>query len=119
MVCAVCRCLCGLLVEYSGRSLALFQLALAVKSVAFCALMVALFAPWNLSQWVVLPGPLQALGDFLFFVAKSGVFMFFGVSLLRASVARLRITEVVEGYWKWIGLAALAALLLVMLDARI
>lgn len=109
----------GLLVEYSGRSLALFQLALAVKSVAFCALMVALFAPWNLSQWVVLPGPLKALGDFLFFVVKSGVFMFFGVSLLRASVARLRITEVVEAYWKWIGVAALAALLLVMLDARI
>jgi len=109
----------GLLVEYSGRSLALFQLALAVKSVAFCALMVTLFAPWNLSQWVALPGPLSAMGDFLFFVAKSGIFMFFGVSLLRASVARLRITEIVEAYWKWIGMAALAALLLVMLDARI
>ncbi len=109
----------GLLVEYSGRSLALFQLALAVKSVAFCALMVALFAPWDLSQFVALPGPLAAVGDFGFFVAKSGVFLFFGVSLLRASVARLRITEVVEGYWKWIGLTALGALLLVILDARI
>ncbi len=109
----------GLLVEYSGRSLALFQLAQAVKSVAFSALMVALFAPWNLSRFVALPGPLAAVGDFLFFVVKSGVFMALGVSLLRASVARLRITEVVEGYWKWIGMAALAALLLVILDARI
>lgn len=106
----------GLLVEYSGRSYALFQLAMCVKTVALCALVVTLFAPWNITGFFS-PGILGNLLDFLFFVLKSGLVMFFSVSLLRAGMARFRITEVVTVYWKWLGLAALAGMALVLLDS--
>jgi formate hydrogenlyase subunit 4 len=108
----------GILVEYSGRSLALFQLAMAVKTVAMGALMVTLFLPWNVSGWIALPAPVGAVADFLFFLVKVGFLLFFSVSVLRAAMARLRISDVVTGYWKWIGSAAVVGLLLILLDAK-
>ncbi|MDG6221207.1 MAG: NADH-quinone oxidoreductase subunit H, partial [Candidatus Thermoplasmatota archaeon] len=49
----------GILAEYSGRNLALFYLADAVKTLALGTLVVALFIPWNLSpmmaEYVSLP----------------------------------------------------------------
>ena len=109
----------GLLVEYSGRSLALFQLALAVKTVAMCGLMVALFWPGDISGCICWAHPVSRLADFAWFALKSGILMFFGVSLLRAGVARLRITDIVRLYWKPLALTALLALLLLYLDTRL
>lgn len=109
----------GLLVEYSGRSLALFELAMAVKTVAMCGLMVALFWPGDISRCICWAHPVGRLADFAWFALKSGLLMFFGVSLLRAGMARLRITDIVRVYWKWLGLAALLGLLLVWADVRL
>lgn len=106
----------GLLVEYSGRSLALFELAAAVKTVAMCGVLTALFAPWNLSDWVTWPRGVGGVADLLFFAVKSGVLMFVGVSVVRAGMARLRITDVVRVYWKRLGVLALAGMGLVALD---
>lgn len=98
----------GILVEYSGRNFALFQLALAVKTVAMCGVVIALFAPWNfgLPGWVAWP-------------LKAGVLMFASVSLPRATMARFRISQVAGFYWKWLGAAALLGLLFLVLDARL
>ncbi|MBR6022656.1 MAG: NADH-quinone oxidoreductase subunit H [Kiritimatiellae bacterium] len=110
----------GLLVEYSGRNLALFELAQAVKSVALCAWMSALFLPWR--PGMAMAGaalPWRVAADLAAFALKSGLWMFLGVSLVRAAVARLRVTDIVRVYWKWLGGAAVAGMLLLMVDAAL
>ena len=98
----------GILVEYSGRNFALFQLALAVKTVAMCGVVIALFAPWNFG----LPG-------WLAWLLKAGALMFASVSLPRAAMARFRISQVAGFYWKWLGAMALLGLFFLALDARL
>jgi len=62
----------GLLVEYSGRNLALFYLSLAVKTIVVGALIVALFFPYNLSGMLSIGSGLPALlADILFFGSPS------------------------------------------------
>ena len=110
----------GLLIEYSGRSLALFELAQAVKTVVLGGLMCALFAPWRLSAcWTGLSAPLATILDTVGFILKSGVFMLAGVSLVRAAVARLRIDDIVRIYWKHLGGAAIVGSLLLIVDTWI
>lgn len=110
----------GLIVEYSGRNLALFTLSFAVKTVVVVSLLVALFFPWNLSRWIAFSSPLTAgAADAAFFAVKALLVLFFSVSLVRVSVARFRINQVVDIYWKALGALALLGLLLVIADARI
>ena len=111
----------GLLVEYSGRNLALFYLSLAVKTIVITALIVALFFPWNLTDFVAITccPLLAAAANIVFFLFKLLVVMFFSVTLVRISVARFRITQVVDVYWKILGALSLFGLILVMLDVRI
>lgn len=107
----------GLLVEYSGRNLALFNLSLAVKTIAVMGLIVALFFPWNLSaifNWQ--PTPLTAIADLLFHILKMLGLFFISVTLVRTSVARLRINQIVTMYWKILGALSIAGLLLIMAD---
>ena len=111
----------GLLVEYSGRNLALFTLSLAVKTIVVTSLIVALFFPWNLSQWVTISGSSLIVGvaDFAFYLFKIFVILFFAVTLIRISVARFRINQIVDIYWKVVGAASIFGLILVMVDAHI
>ncbi len=111
----------GLLVEYSGRNLALFSLSLAVKTIVVTALIVGLFFPWNLTDLVAIAccPYLAAAANVAFFLAKLLVVLFFSVTLVRISVARFRITQVVDVYWKVLGALSLVGLLLVMADAHI
>lgn len=111
----------GLLVEYSGRNLALFTLSLAVKTIVVTSLIVALFFPWNLSQWVTISGSSLIAGaaDFAFYLFKIFVILFFAVTLIRISVARFRINQIVDIYWKVVGAASIFGLILVMVDAHI
>lgn len=111
----------GLLVEYSGRNLALFYLSLAVKTIVVTALIAALFFPWNLTDFVAIACcPLLAAGaNVLFFVFKLLVVLFFSVTLIRISVARFRINQVVDVYWKILGALSLVGLILVMVDAHV
>ena len=111
----------GLLVEYSGRNLALFSLSLAVKTIVATALVVALFFPWNFTDFVALGGApaFAAAANAAFFLFKLLVVLFFSVTLVRISVARFRITQVVDVYWKILGALSLVGLLLVMVDAHV
>lgn len=109
----------GLLVEYSGRNLALFTIALGVKTVAMAALAVALFLPWNLS-WFISMDPGLALGaDLLFFLAKVLLVLFFSVSVIRVGMARFRITSVVSIYWGLLSGLGIVGLALVVADAML
>ncbi|MDD2239560.1 MAG: NADH-quinone oxidoreductase subunit H [Kiritimatiellae bacterium] len=110
----------GLLVEYSGRNLALFYLSLAVKTIVVTALIVALFFPWNLSDWFGAGHPLLAgAADAVFFLLKLELVMFVAITLVRISVARFRINQIVDIYWKNVGAISLLGLILVMADAYI
>jgi len=109
----------GLLVEYSGRNLALFYLSLGTKMIAMNALTVALFFPYNLSP--LFPGIHAAAAgvlDCAFYLLKVFATMFFSVSLMRAVSARLRITQIVDVYWKLGGTMTVIGLILFMLDKK-
>ena len=111
----------GLLVEYSGRNLALFSLSLAVKTIVVTSLIVALFFPWNLTDFVAIAccPYLAAAANAAFFLFKLFVVLFFSVTLVRISVARFRINQVVDVYWKILGALSLVGLILVMADAHV
>jgi formate hydrogenlyase subunit 4 len=109
----------GLLVEYSGRNLALFTLSMAVKLVAMTGLTVLLFLPWNLSPVLGVSGALAMGIDLVFFLLKVIVVTFISVSLIRVSMARFRINTVVTLYWGWLTVAGLIGMMLIILDGMI
>ncbi|PKL59529.1 MAG: formate hydrogenlyase subunit 4 [Methanomicrobiales archaeon HGW-Methanomicrobiales-4] len=109
----------GLLVEYSGRNLALFTLSMAVKLVAMTGLTVLLFLPWNLSPVLGISG-IPAMGiDLIFFLFKVIIVTFISVSLIRVSMARFRINTVVTLYWGWLTAAGLLGMVLIIVDGML
>ncbi len=109
----------GLLVEYSGRNLALFYLSMGIKLVAMASLAVLLFLPWNLSWFLPLEGVFASIADTGFFLLKMFIVMFFSVSLIRVSMARFRINHLVTIYWGYLAFAALVGLVCIVLDGTI
>ncbi len=109
----------GLLVEYSGRNLAMFYLADGVKTFALTSLVVAIFFPYGISQFFGLGSIPSFIIDFLFFLLKIFLVMLFSVTLIRVGVARLRISQVVSTYWVAITLMALLGLVLLMWDSQV
>ena len=107
----------GILVEYSGKNLALFTLSGAVKTVAMATLAVVLFLPWNLTWFVPLAGAAGVIADLAFFVLKVLLVVFFSVSLIRVGMARFRINHLVTFYWGYITLIGVAGMVLLVLDA--
>jgi formate hydrogenlyase subunit 4 len=109
----------GVIVEYSGRNLALLTAAQGVKSVAMASLAVALFLPWNPS-WYYSFDPAMAMAvDFVFYLVKITIVLFISVSVVRVSMARFRITQIVSLYWGYFTLAGLIGLAFVVADAII
>ncbi len=106
----------GILVEYSGKNLALFSLTQGVKTVAMASLVVALFFPYSLAAFIGIGGITAAVIDILFYIALITLVAFISVSVIRVSMARFRINQVVSVYWVYIAIAGLAGLLLVMVD---
>lgn len=106
----------GLLVEYSGKNLALFSLSMAAKLVAMAGLTVLLFLPWNLSPVMGIAGIGAAGVDLVFFLLKVIVVMFFSISLVRVVMARFRINTVVSLYWGWLTVIGLVGMFLIILD---
>lgn len=109
----------GLLVEYSGKNLAMFYLAQGVKTLVFSAVIVAIFFPWNLSGFFAMPPWLTLPADLIFFLVKAILVMFFAVTLVRVGMARFRINQVVSIYWIYISVVGIAGLILLMADASI
>ncbi|WOF16360.1 NADH-quinone oxidoreductase subunit H [Methanoplanus sp. FWC-SCC4] len=107
----------GLVVEYSGRNLAMFYIAGGVKTVAMLALSVAVFLPWNLSWFVAMSPEAGLIADLAFFVLKMVAVLFVSVSLIRVSMARFRINHVVTIYWGYLALIGVLALILIGADA--
>jgi formate hydrogenlyase subunit 4 len=106
----------GVLVEYSGRNLAMFYIADAVKAVVLGSIMIALFIPWGIAGAFGLSGIVGMLADASFYLVKLFAVIFIGSIFIRASIARLRITQVVKAYWGYATFVALLGLLLVSID---
>jgi len=106
----------GLLVEYSGRNLAMFYLTDGVKTVVMASLVVALFFPYNLSPLLGLTSYAGITADILFYLLKLFLVILFSVTLIRVAIARLKIDQIVYTYWIWITLISLIGLILVMWD---
>ncbi len=109
----------GLLVEYSGRNLAMFYLAQGVKTLVLAAVIVAIFFPWNISGFLAMPSWLALPADILFFLAKAIFVLFFAVTLVRVGMARFRINQVVSIYWSYLSVIGVFGLLLLMADAAL
>lgn len=109
----------GILVEYSGRNLALFGLADAVKTIVMTSLTVALFFPYNISHLLALSGAFALIVDTLFFLVKIFLVMFVEVTFIRVAVARLKIDQVSFAYWIPVSIIGLLGLMLIVLDTII
>lgn len=109
----------GLLVEYSGRNLAMFYLTDGVKTVVMASLIVALFFPYNLSTVLNLGASEGMVIDVVFFLFKVFLVVLFSVTLIRVAIARLKIDQIVYTYWVPLTLASLVGLILVMWDGVI
>jgi len=109
----------GLLVEYSGRNLAMFYLMDGVKTLVMASIIVALFFPYNLSPLLGLESyPAYAI-DIIFYLVKVLIVIIFSVTLIRVVVARLKIDQIVYTYWVWLTLLALVGLICIMWDGQI
>ncbi|MCK4236921.1 MAG: NADH-quinone oxidoreductase subunit H, partial [Candidatus Krumholzibacteria bacterium] len=115
----------GILAEYSGTNLALFYLADAVKTVAFTALAVALFFPYNLSPSLDLSflGGSENVGiyivDLLFWLLKIEVLYFLAVTVVRVGAARLKIDKLSWIYMVPISALSILGALLIYLDTLV
>jgi len=106
----------GVLVEYSGKNLALFLLTQGVKTVVMASLVVALFLPYRLSAVLVAPAIIQPVLDLVFFLFLVVLVAFVSVSLVRVSMTRFRINQVVSVYWMYFSLIGIAGMLLIIAD---
>jgi formate hydrogenlyase subunit 4 len=107
----------GLLVEYSGRNLAMFYITDGVKTVVMASLIVAIFFPYNLSPLLGLGSIESMIIDIGFYLLKIFLVILFSVTLIRVAIARLKIDQIVYTYWIPLTLASLVGLMLVMWDS--
>lgn len=109
----------GLMVEYSGRNLAIFYLTDGVKTVVMATLIIALFFPYNLSPLFGMSGVSAMAIDIIFYLIKLFLIILFSVTLLRISLARLKIDQIVYTYWVPLTLLGLVGLICLMWDQTI
>ncbi len=113
----------GLLVEYSGRNLAMFYLTDGVKTVVMASIIVVLFFPYNLSALPLLGlegGSYVAYAiDIFFYLLKVFLVILFSVTLIRVAIARLKIDQIVYTYWVPLTLLSLVGLIFIMWDGWI
>ena len=111
----------GMIVEYSGRNLGILYINDAVRVIVFATLVNAIFFPYKLSpiiaNYVMLPLAASLTIDFLFYLFKVFLIAFITVTVMRVAFPRYRVDDVVKFYWGITGLATLAALILITMDA--
>ncbi|MGA1821039.1 MAG: respiratory chain complex I subunit 1 family protein [Thermoplasmatota archaeon] len=98
----------GIIAEYSGTNLAMFYLSDSVKTLAFTALAVALFFPYNFSPVVGLDGWPAFAVDMAFWFIKIEVLYFLAVTVIRVGAARLKID-----FMSWLYLIPLSVIAIV------
>ncbi|MBN1856391.1 MAG: NADH-quinone oxidoreductase subunit H [Dehalococcoidia bacterium] len=107
----------GLMVEYSGRNLALFYLGNAVRGFAVLSLMVALFFPYGIATSIGISGTVAvAVVDGLFFLLKVFLAMFVAVTVVRSAMARLKVNQTTVFYLMIMTIVSLLGLLLLWAD---
>jgi formate hydrogenlyase subunit 4 len=106
----------GILVEYSGRNLALFELANAVKMIVMASLTIVLFFPYNISQLFAISGFLAVILDIAFFFVKLFIVIFFEATFIRVAVARFKINQASVSYLIFLSAIGLMGLLLIAID---
>jgi len=106
----------GLLAEYSGRNMAMFYLADAIKMVVMGSLTVALFFPYGLAGLLGVTGAWGSLIDVAFYLVKVFVVIFFAVIVVRVAFARLKIGQVARLFWLPVTGISLLGMLLLTLD---
>ena len=94
----------GTFTEYSGRLLAFFRMTIDCELVVVSALIAAVFFPVFIHENAVL--------GFILFLGKISVVVFL-LSLLRTTVARLRIDQMINFCWK---ILAPVSLLQILID---
>ena len=109
----------GLLSEYSGRNLALFYMASAVKMVVLGSVIIALFLPFGISGYAGLEGMAAQAADAGFFLLKLFAVIFAASTFPRVAVPRLRITQIVKMYWVYATAAAIIGLTLIGIDVLV
>jgi formate hydrogenlyase subunit 4 len=109
----------GILVEYSGRNLAMFYLTDGVKTLVMASLIVALFFPYNLSPLFGFESYPAFAVDIVFYLVKVLLVIIFSVTLIRVAVARLKIDQIVYTYWVPLTLLSLVGLICIMWDQTI
>lgn len=115
----------GLLVEYSGSNYAMFYLADAVRTVAMGSLVIALFIPYSITDFVDVGfegavlmdvNMVALILDFLFYLLKLFLIIFLGVTVVCAATARLKIDQITALYWLPVTFMAVVGLSLLMVD---
>ena len=110
----------GLLVEYSGRNLALFYLGNAIRGFAVLSLAVALFFPYGIAAGIGVTSTLTAgIIDAAFFLVKVLLFMFVAVVVVRSAMARFKINQASVFYIMIMTLVSLVGLLLIWADMMV
>ncbi|MFW3146486.1 MAG: respiratory chain complex I subunit 1 family protein [Thermoplasmatota archaeon] len=109
----------GIIAEYSGTNLAMFYLADAVKTVAFTALAVALFFPYNISPVFGLEGWYAYAADIIFWLIKIEVLYFLAVTVIRVGAARLKIDKLSWLYLIPLSILSVIGVLLLYLDTLV
>ena len=99
----------AMVLEYSGRHLALIEFAAALKLLLYVSLIACLFAPWGLA--VAGAGPTAYLLGALAYVAKLAVGAFL-LALFESGIAKMRVFRVPEFLGAALMLGLLATLLL-------
>ncbi|MCX6693183.1 MAG: NADH-quinone oxidoreductase subunit H [Methanomicrobiales archaeon] len=106
----------GILVEYSGKNLGIFSLTQGVKTVVMGALVVAIFIPYSLASWLGLQGALGMVIDLLAFMVKVLVISTIAVTIVRVSMTRFRINQVVSMHWLYLSFIGVIGLVLMVVD---
>jgi len=111
----------GLLAEYSGRFLAFFTVADAVKTLAMISLVVILFFPHGIEAltgagFVIRGFDLTLPADILLFLVKIFVFYFITVTTVRIAMARLKIAQVSRIFLAVLTLVSLSGYVLIYFD---
>lgn len=108
----------GVLSEYSGRNLAMFYLAEAVKIVAVAALFVSLFFPWSVVDLfgsnLPLHGAVAWAVNIGFYLLKIFLLVFIGLTLIRTAASRFKISRLTRTYWGYMALLAAFGFLLIL-----
>lgn len=97
----------AMLLEYSGRHLALVELAGMLKLLLYASLIACLFIPWGLSAEI---SPAAFAGGFISYLLKLAVLGFL-LALFETSIAKMRVFRVPEFLGAALMLGLLATLL--------